>query len=108
MARESADIVQQMGADQRRPISILVDGRSIELPVVLNDVLGLCLNLTAEGQSVAVMPAEQEIGTQEAAEMMGVSRPHLVKLLDGGRIPSRKVGVQRRVRVEDILAYRSQ
>ena len=49
---------------------------------------------------------EHEIGTQEAAEMLKVSRPFMVKLLDSKALPSRKVGVQRRIKMQDILAYK--
>ncbi len=64
------------------------------------------LKIIAKGQQVGVTSVDAEIGTQEAAELLGVSRPFLVKLLDTEKIPSRKVGVQRRVLVADVLAYR--
>jgi len=53
------------------------------------------------------VPVEDEIGTQEAADMLKVSRPYMVKLLDSNALPSRKVGVQRRVKIQDVLDYKA-
>ena len=64
------------------------------------------LDQMAHGNGVALTPLHAELTTRQAAELLQVSRTHLVQLLDGGRIACRKVGAHRRVRAEDVLAYR--
>lgn len=57
------------------------------------------------GRGVAIVATDTEMTTQQAADFLQVSRPYFVKLLDQGKIPHRKVGVRRRVRLEDVLQY---
>ena len=58
-----------------------------------------------KGNAVAVIAVEAEITTQQAADILKVSRPHLVGLLEQDSMPHRKVGAHRRVRLLDVLAY---
>jgi excisionase family DNA binding protein len=66
------------------------------------------LLIMAQGKALSLIPSESEITTQQAAEMLNVSRPYLVKLLETGTIPFHKVGKHRRILLEDIVNYMRQ
>ncbi|MEI9995872.1 MAG: 3,4-dihydroxy-2-butanone-4-phosphate synthase [Rhizomicrobium sp.] len=85
----------------------LASHKSAALPEAAFEVLLETLSQMARGNVVAVTPLEASLTTQQAAELLGVSRPHLVKLLESGAIPHRKAGKHRRVSLSDLNSYRS-
>ena len=64
------------------------------------------LDLLAQGRGVQIFPKEVELSTQQAADMLNVSRPYLIGLLESGKIHFRKVGRHRRIRFEDLIEYK--
>jgi excisionase family DNA binding protein len=79
----------------------------IELPAGAVALLMDILEAMAAGRGVTVIPENAELTTLEAAEVLNVSRPFLIKLLEEGRIAFRKVGTHRRMRMEDVMAYKA-
>lgn len=74
-------------------------------PAVARLVLDL-LELVGQGGAVTLVPSGADLSTQQAADMLEVSRPFLVKMLETKEIPHHKIGTHRRIRAEDLLAYK--
>lgn len=81
---------------------------ALVLPREAVSLLAFILAQAAEGRGVSVVPSHAELTTQQAADMLNVSRPYVVALLEGGEIPFRLVGRHRRVRYEHLKAYQLQ
>ncbi|HLL00207.1 MAG TPA: helix-turn-helix domain-containing protein [Myxococcaceae bacterium] len=82
------------------------DGEAIELPPLVFYVLERVAEVMARGDSITVVPVGKEVTTQQAANLLNVSRQYLVRLLEEGRIPFRKTGKHRRLRIEDVLEFK--
>ena len=89
-----------------KPVLVGPDGERIELPSSAVEALKHVVDALARGKSVTLVPHDKDLTTQEAADMLHVSRPHLIKLLDRREVPFHRVGTHRRIRLEDVLAYR--
>lgn len=80
--------------------------QSFILPATAVRLLTDVLARLAEGRTVVVMHSDAELTTQQAADMLNVSRPHLIKLLQEDKLPHHKVGTHRRISLRDLEAYR--
>ena len=97
-AREDQPLtLRVMDADHEEPI---------ELPAGAVTLLLDILDAMASGRGVTLIPEDAELTTVQAADMLHVSRPFLIKLLDEGKIPYRKVGKHRRIRGEDVMNFK--
>ena len=107
-------------ADERRRLKLIeqvfsrsqarlvgADGTAIEIPEPLYEVLVEAAKALRQGKAVTIVPTSHELPTQQAADILNVSRPHLIKLLERYEIPFSMVGTHRRIRFEDVVLYRS-
>lgn len=91
---------------EQTEIEIEETGERIKIPARALVFLGDILKAMGEGKPVSIVPMATEVTTQKAAEILGCSRPYLVKLLEEGAIEFIKVGKHRRIKFEDVVAYR--
>ena len=105
---EDGDRLQRMRTAlqaPRRPALVDATGRQIEMPEPLFQLMCQVVEEVSAGRAVQLLPEHELVTTQAAANLLGVSRPHLVKLLEAREIPFHKVGSHRRVRFADVAAY---
>lgn len=84
------------------------DGEELPLPDSVYQMLRHAIHLMAEGRAVSLVPRDHHLSSQEAADLLNISRPHLYTLLDQGQISYIKVGTHRRIRFEDAMNYKRQ
>lgn len=110
LARRSSSQLRRL-MSRRSKIKLTVAAgeaqEELTIPVIAFRMLEMILNEMAQGHAVALSPVDREVTTQKAADLLNVSRPHLIKLLESGRIPFRKVGTHRRIRLADVLEYKT-
>ncbi|HEX2077035.1 MAG TPA: excisionase family DNA-binding protein [Longimicrobium sp.] len=109
LAQRGSSKLSRLGSSPYVLRVTIIRGREkteIALPEIVYSMLELILKELAQGHAVALAPVDREISTQKAADLLNVSRPHLIKLLESGQIPFRKVGTHRRIRLGDLLEYK--
>lgn len=94
-------LIQQKGARLVGP-----DGRQVAIPEPIRNLLLTILKNLESGNAISIVPEQQQITTQRAAGILGVSRPFLVRLLENDEIPFHLVGSHRRVYLRDLLDYK--
>lgn len=97
--------IDQLKTDQVE-IEIEETGEKIKLPVKALNLLSEILKAMSQGKPISIVPLATEVTTQSAAEILGCSRPYLVKLLEEGEIEFTKVVKHRRIKYEDVVNYK--
>jgi excisionase family DNA binding protein len=95
----------RFGELQGKPALIDAKGHRLDLPDPLYETFSRILTLLARGVGVTFVPHEEDLTSQAAADILGVSRPYLIRLIEAGKIPCTLAGSHRRIKLKDVLAY---
>jgi excisionase family DNA binding protein len=111
---ENANQIREVLADRIRDdgpthLKIVLDadtrGELVLMPALARSLMEL-LRHVGSGRAVTIVPTDEMLTTQKAADILNVSRPHLIKLLESKALPHEKVGRHRRIRAEDVFNYK--
>jgi excisionase family DNA binding protein len=108
-AKITSRALSKYAYNERLHIKVANNNNEPEDLILPSYAINLLLEILTEmskGNAITVMPIHAELSTQETAELLNVSRPHLVELLEQGKIPFRKVGTHRRVLAKDVFDYK--
>lgn len=105
----AATASRELARASKESISVrMEDGTDLQLPKAVTPLLVKILTEMAQGNAVTLIPLHAELTTQEAANLLNISRPFLNKLLDQGALKHHKVGTHRRIKFTDLEAYRAE
>lgn len=85
---------------------VSASGRVFEVPETVVQALEQIIHAFVKGEAVSIVPVNKELTTQDAAELLNISRQYLVRMLDRGDIPHHKVGTHRRIAFDDLMDYK--
>ncbi len=97
------EMLRALGA---HPSITTEDGTVLDLPRPVTEALAEILEAAADGERALVLRSPENLTTEQAAAVLGVSRPTVVRLIESGRLPARMVGTHRRLALRDVLAHR--
>jgi excisionase family DNA binding protein len=103
---ELATLVTELAIKEHRPALLSSGGVAITLPEEVAQALREVVAAMAEGRAITIAPHDTVLSTQAAAEMLGVSRPTLVRILESGELAYDQPARHRRVKLADLLDYR--
>jgi excisionase family DNA binding protein len=100
-------LAKRRHASTARSITLEGETQPIEVPAAAIEMLADAVEELAKGHAIRITSEEEEVSTQKAADLLNVSRPYLIRLLEKGEIPFRMVGTHRRLRLSDVLGYKA-
>jgi excisionase family DNA binding protein len=112
LARQSSRILSSMLLKKATSVDVVLKrtkdhSETVTLPSSAFKLLVTILTQMAEGNAVTLIPTNTELTTQQAADLLNVSRPYLIRLLEDKKIPFRKVGTRRKVLLQDVMLFKT-
>jgi excisionase family DNA binding protein len=106
-AAAARDLLQALApASRPESLTVTVDRRKLKIPAAMVPALIEAAKLVSEGHAIDVIPVDEEVSAQEAAELLKVSRPYLLNLVKKGVLPCRMVGAHHRIPMGALIAYK--
>jgi excisionase family DNA binding protein len=105
--RDRKRLAAVVGGPEAEPIAVQTSTGVVELPSAASAAVRRLLEELAAGTSVHLVADDAELTTQQAGDLLGISRTYVTRLVDQGKIPAHRVGTHRRLRAADVIAYKA-